>query len=591
MTDSPKHISFDKTTQKHVDMWLQADIDEETKATIRNNIQNDPQEVINAFYSQLSFGTGGLRGLMGIGTNRMNQYTIRMATQGLVNYLSKHPEPKHGHSVFIGYDCRNNSRFFAEETAKVLAGNEIRVFLCSELRPTPFVSFGCRYKHCSAAIMITASHNPPEYNGYKVYWSDGGQIVPPHDKGIIEEVRKIKDLSMVKSVNDLSSPLITIVDEDVDEAYLQAIGAYALYPEENRQFGQTLNVVYSSLHGTGITLVPDALKSWGFTNITIVEEQSVPNGNFPTVKSPNPEERSTLQLGIETLEKKQADLFIATDPDADRVGIVVNHMGEALMLNGNQIACLCLYHICEALTKQNRMPRKVAFIKTIATTELFKTIAETYGAACFDVLTGFKYIAELMNKWEEEPDGYHYVFGGEESYGYLLGTHARDKDAVISSALICEVALHAKRQGKTLIDVLYEIYQKFGVYFEKLVFIKFEESKEGKEQMVRGMKKLRDNPPREILGIPVDSMEDYQTSKRTHFGTGTSEALTLPKSDVLLFWLKDGSKLMIRPSGTEPKIKIYCSVKEEKFSEIPVMLKKCEEHTTDLLQALTNLLN
>ncbi|MFQ5728850.1 MAG: phospho-sugar mutase, partial [Waddliaceae bacterium] len=405
---------LDEATQKNVNLWLEGDVDENSKDEIRKLLQENPKEVTDAFYTKLSFGTGGLRGIMGVGTNRMNRYTVRMATQGLANYLLKQPETGPHHAVFIGYDSRHRSRFFAEESAKVLAGNGIQVYLCTELRPTPLVSFGCRYKQCSAAIMITASHNPPKYNGYKVYWNDGGQVISPHDQAIIKETNGISDLSKVKAVDDLSHELITLVGKEVDEAYLETIRGYQHYPEENKQHGKDLKVIFTSLHGTGITLVPETLKEWGFTNLAYVESQIVPDGDFPTVKSPNPEERKALQLGIETLEKMDADLLIATDPDADRVGVAIKHEGEVHLLNGNQVACICLYHICEALTAQGRMPKKAGFVKTIATTELFKAIAEGYSGACFDVLTGFKYIAALIREWEQDPDGYRYIFGGEE---------------------------------------------------------------------------------------------------------------------------------------------------------------------------------
>ena len=572
-------MKLDQDTQRNVNLWLEGDYDDETKNEIRQLLQEDPQKVIDAFYTTLSFGTGGLRGIMGLGTNRMNPYTVRAATQGVANYLKK--TKKKDLSFFIGYDSRINSREFAEEVAKVLAGNGIQVYLCKELRPTPYVSFGCRMKQCDGAIMITASHNPPEYNGYKVYWDDGGQVLPPHDQGIIDEVQKILSPGMVKSVESITHELITEVGEEVDQAYKSALSSLQLYPKENKKHGNELKIVYSSLHGTGVTMIPQVLKDWGFTDVVLVEEQCKIDGQFPTVESPNPEEKSALEMGINLMNECSADLLIATDPDADRVGVAVKHRNDVHLLTGNQIACICLEFICEALTKQCRMPEKAAFVKTIGTSELFRAIVDHYGKTCFNTLTGFKYIAELIEKWDHDPEGYQFVFGGEESYGYLLGTHCHDKDAVISSALICEVALHAKRQGKTLIDLLNDLFMKYGVFVEKLVSLKFPESKAGKEQMAKGIEKLRKNPPESFQGIVVTSIEDYLTSKKKVFSTGETIKLTLPRSNVLLFWLADGSKIMIRPSGTEPKVKIYCGVTCRRKQSAD-----CEEYANELIEEM-----
>ncbi len=580
---------FDPVTENNLNMWLEGSVDEELKKKLYNLMDSDPQQIIDAFYTRLSFGTGGMRGVMGPGTNRMNKYTIGMATQGLANYLKKHAATNKEHSVIIGYDSRHHSRFFAEEAAKVLAGNNTRVFLFKELSPTPLVSFGCRFKKCSSAIMITASHNPPEYNGYKVYWNDGGQVVPPHDQGIIDEVKAISELSMVKSVESVKHPLIEIVGRDIEDAYLETVKKYQNYPQENSKHGSKVKIVYTSLHGTGTILLPKTVREWGFKDIELVEEQCTPDGNFPTVKYPNPEELEALSLGIETMNKTQGDLLIATDPDADRVGVVVLHEGDLIPLNGNQIACICLYHICEALSTQSSMPEKAAFLKTIATTELFKAIAENYGGHCFNVLTGFKFIAEKITEWEKEKDGFKYIFGGEESYGYLLGTHCRDKDAVITSALICEAALHAKLQDKTLIDVLHEIYRKFGVYYEMLASIQFEETKAGRELMVKRMEAIQNNPPKTISGTTVISLEDYKNSWKTDLKTGKKTPLTLPKNDAYLFWLEDGTKVLIRPSGTEPKIKIYCGVVQKNVEEIEQTIQRCKERANQYLEGLKSL--
>jgi len=581
-------VNFDQMTQTNVTSWLEGHYDEETKAAIRQLLRDNPQAIIDAFYTRLSFGTGGLRGIMGIGTNRMNPYTVRAATQGLANYIKTQPLPaaNEKHAVFIGYDSRHHSKQFAEESAKVLAGNGIQVYLFKELRPTPLVSFGCRYKNCTAAIMVTASHNPPEYNGYKVYWSDGGQILPPHDQKIIAEVNRIVDPTMVARVSNIDHPLIELVGEEVDEAYLKAIQSLQNYPEQNQAKGHLLKVVYTSLHGTGITLVPKLLPAWGFTSLSFVDQQIIADGGFPTVASPNPEERQALALGIEKLKACQGDLLIATDPDADRVGAAVKHQDQIQLLTGNQIACLCLDHICEALTQQKRMPERAAFIKTIVTTELFATIAQAYQKPCFNVLTGFKYIAQKIREWEQDSKGYEFVFGGEESYGYLYGAYTRDKDAISIAALLCEVSLKAKLQGKTLIDVLHDLYRKYGLYHEKLLSIHFEESKAGKEQIAIAMRQLQDSPPYSIGGMRVLTLEDYQRSIKAHLDSGKKEPISLPKSDVLSFTLEDGSKLVVRPSGTEPKIKLYGGVVKKDFHSILEGLSDCEKHVDRLLKAM-----
>ncbi|PJD97572.1 MAG: phosphomannomutase [Parachlamydia sp.] len=567
---------FDPITQANVNRWLGEAYDAETKATIRRLLSENPQEIIDAFYTNLTFGTGGLRGIMGVGTNRINLYTVRATTQGLAHYLKQEyrDDPK---AVFIGYDSRHFSRQFAEETAKVFAGNGIKAYVCKNIRPTPYVSFGCRFKQCQAAVMITASHNPPEYNGYKVYWDDGGQVLPPHDRAIIAQVNKITELSMIHQAACLDDPLIEFVEEEIDQAYLQAISSLQLYPDENQTEGKDLKMVYTSMHGTGITLMPQALKLWGFSQVHYVENQNVPDGNFPTAHSPNPEERAALSLGIQRLEREKADLLIATDPDADRLGVAVYHQGQVEILTGNQVACICLEHICEALTQQNRLPERAAFVKTIVTTELFKSIAESFHKTCFSVLPGFKYIAELIREWEHNPKGYAYVFGGEESCGYLLGTYARDKDAILAGALICEAALHAKRKNKTLVDLLHALYRKHGFYMEKLATVQFKDTKSGREQMARGMFRLQSSPPPNIAGIEVIAIEDFSLSLKTFLKTGLTESIPLPKSSVLLFWLADGSKVIIRPSGTEPKIKIYCGIKNKYFENIKDSQAACSQ--------------
>lgn len=586
------NVNFDPTTQKNIERWLNGNYDENTKTEIRNLLANDPKQAVDAFYTDLTFGTAGLRGIMGVGTNRMNLYTVRAATQGLANYLNKQPRTlSQRHSVFIGYDSRHNSREFTEETAKVLASNGIQVYVFKDIRPTPLVSFACRYKKCTSAIMITASHNPPAYNGYKVYWSDGGQLVPPHDTGVIAEVNKITDPSMVKIADSFIHPLIQEVDHEIDDAYIKAIIPLQNTPKDNQSIGKNLKVVYTSLHGTGIKVIPKALATWGFTNVSYVEKQIIPDGDFPTVKSPNPEEHAALKLGIEMLIQTQSDILIATDPDADRMAAVCRHHGIPILLTGNQIAAICLEHVCYFLSQQKRLPEKAGFIKTIGTTELFQSICDHYQKHCCNVLTGFKYIAEKILEWESQPNGYQYVFGGEESYGYLLGTQCRDKDAVVSSALICEAALQAQKEGKTLIDKLHDLYKKYGIFQESLLSINFGETKEGKEQMIISMERLRKSIPEKINNIVVVSLEDYLFSKKLDMKSGKTEHLTLPVSDVLLYWLEDGTKVMIRPSGTEPKVKLYCGVVEKNFTSIEEGVQSCLKRCDEILEYLKRQLN
>lgn len=575
---------FDETTKKNIDRWLNGNYDEATKNEIRKLLKEKPQDLIDAFYTNLAFGTGGLRGIMGIGSNRMNDYTVKAATQGLANYINKQPATKTQKSVLIGYDSRNNSKHFAEESAKVLAANGIKVFIYAELRPVPLVSFGCRTKHSTAAIMVTASHNPAEYNGYKVYWSDGAQVLPPNDTGIITEVNAIKDLSQIKTI-DLPNPLVEVIHEEIDKIYIETIRELQHYPKQNRSEGAKLKIAYTSLYGAGITMVPKVLSDWGFTNLHFVEEQIVPNGNFPTTPRPNPEEKEALELGIKKLKDVGGDILIATDPDSDRMGLVCMHHGEPVIFNGNEIACICLQYICEALIHEHRMPQKAAFIKTIVTSELFAAIAKAYDKPCFDVLTGFKYIGQMIREWEQSPNGYQYIYGGEESYGTLLGTHARDKDAVIAAALIAEVALNVKKQNITLLDYLYKIYEKYGVYREKLVSLTYP-GKEGVTKMRSIMEKLRTSPPKAFNNRLIVMIDDYQKSTRTNVATRKVDKLTLPVSDVLVYWLKDGSRLVIRPSGTEPKIKLYGEVSSRSFTSVTSGIKECDARVTALLESL-----
>ena len=575
---------LDTKTECNIDAWLEGDYDEETKNEIRRLQKEDAEELLDAFYTTLDFGTGGLRGIMGVGTNRMNAYNVRSATQGLANYIATQTPQQERHSVVIGYDCRHHSREFAEEAAKVLAANNIEVYLYKELRPVALVSFGVLHKQAIAGILITASHNPPQYNGYKVYWDYGGQVLPPHDQGIIEEVSNITSNEMVKTVA-LPHSHVHEVDGEIDAAYFKALREWRLHPGDNQTHGKELSVVYTSLHGAGITVVPPALRDWGFTNLTIVEEQAIPDGDFPTVKSPNPEEHAALALGIEKLKQVDGDVLIGTDPDSDRLGVVVMHEGKPFFFNGNEMACVLLEHICRSLKETHSIPKKAMFVKTIVTTELFRAIAEHYEGTCLDVLTGFKYIGEKIAQWEKESIPHHYIFGGEESYGYLLGTHVRDKDAIISSACVCEAALQLKLQGKTLVDFLYEIYQKYGIYREKLESLTFE-GKEGADRMREMMTYLRENPPKTIGEVPVEVVENYLTHTKLFTQSGKKELLTLPKSDVLRFWLADGSKIVVRPSGTEPKIKLYVAVVEKHHHVHADAIERALEDSDALLDEL-----
>jgi len=568
--------------QKRVQEWLHPPFDEKTRQEVQELIQQGPEAIRDAFYTSLSFGTGGMRGLMGAGTTRMNQYTVRMATEGLAKYILK--QKITNPSVFIGFDSRHHSPFFARQAAEVLALHGIKVYLLKNLRPTPFISFGCRQKKCTAAIMITASHNPAVYNGYKVYWSDGGQVVAPHDTGILQEVQAIGSFQKIK----LSSPddrHIEILDEELDEPYLKAIHPLQLFPEENKRYGKGLKIVYTSLHGTGITLCPLALMDWGFSSIQYVEEQIIPDGDFPTVKFPNPEYKETLSLGIETLLQTEADLLIANDPDADRTGIAVMHHGKACILTGNEVASLCVDHIARTLQERKKLPEMGAFVTTIVSSDLIGTIAKSYGAHCFEVLTGFKYIGELIHLWESSNDGYQFLFGAEESYGFLLGTHSRDKDAIVSSCLISEIALQAKRDGKTLLDRLYGLYQKHGIFREQQLAIDFKPGKEGMDEMASYMSRQRKNPLKAILGKKAVSIEDYKTRIRCDLISGKQEALTLPKSDVLLYRFEDGSKIVVRPSGTEPKIKIYAGVRHH-HKQIELGIQECDKKLDELLASM-----
>ncbi len=537
--------------------WLNGDIDEDTRKDVRRMIDNDDKtELTEAFYKDLEFGTGGLRGVIGTGSNRMNKYTVGAATQGLANYLKK-SFPGREIKVAIAHDSRNKSDYFTEIAADVLSANGITVYVFKELRPTPALSYAVRKLGCQSGIVVTASHNPKEYNGYKAYWDDGAQMVPPHDKNTILEVNKITSFSQVNFTADRSR--IHTIGPEVDESYIREVSTQVLSPGAIKN-EKNLKIVYSPLHGAGITLVPKALEKIGFTNINVVPEQEKPDGNFPTVKYPNPEEAEAMTLAMNLAKKIDADIIMATDPDSDRVGIgVKNHHGEFQLLNGNQTGSLLIYYQLKKWQENGRLTGKEFIVKTIVTSNLMDAIAAHFKVECYNVLTGFKYIAELIRKYEGQKK---FIVGGEESYGYLVGDHVRDKDAVSACAAIAEMTAYAKDKGMTLMDMLISIYVEFGMYREKLVSL-VRQGKAGAEEIKSMMETMRKNPPKEIAGSPLVKVADYLSSTEKNLSTGEEKRIELPKSDVLQFFTRDGSKISARPSGTEPKIKFYFSVNEK----------------------------
>jgi len=557
---------MDAAIKQNVDKWLNGSFDEDVKNQIRELQKNDGNELADAFYRNLEFGTGGLRGLMGVGTNRMNKYTVGMATQGYANYLKK-SFPNEEVKVAIAHDSRNNSRFFAETAANVFAANGIKVFLFEELRPTPELSFAIRHFKCQGGVVCTASHNPKEYNGYKAYWTDGGQLVPPHDKNVIAEVDKIHDVSDVKWSGGEAN--ITLIGKEVDEAYIQMVKGLSVYPEVIQQ-QKDLKIVYTPIHGTGIKLVPDVLKEFGFENVHIVDEQATPDGNFPTVVYPNPEESEAMSIGLKTAESLNADILAGTDPDADRVGIgVKDNDGKWVLLNGNQTAVVAFNYMMESRREKGLAQPNDMVVKTIVTTDLIDTMARSYGVNCYNVLTGFKWIAELIKEKEGKEN---YVIGGEESYGLMIGSKIRDKDAVSAVALLSEMAAYEKNKGRSLYQKLLDLYLKYGYYQEDLISIT-KKGMNGQQEIANMMEQFRNNPPKELAGSKVTQLLDYQTQVKTNLLTGDKSAIDLPKSNVLQFITEDGSKISARPSGTEPKIKFYFSVNTklesaEKFAEV-----------------------
>lgn len=534
---------MDNLVIKRAQEWLQPAYDEATHQAVRQLMEGDPKELEDCFYKNLEFGTGGLRGIIGTGTNRMNKYTVGMATQGLANYVKKAlPAP---YSAAISFDCRHFSPEFARITAEVLAANDFTVYLFDALRPTPELSFAVRELHCSIGVMITASHNPKEYNGYKAYWNDGAQVIAPHDTRIIEEVLKVDSPALVKFTG--GNGTIETIGEAIDEKYLASIlSLLRLSPEALKEHSH-LKMVYTPLHGTGVRLVPEALRRMGFTQLMHVPEQDVNDGAFPTVKSPNPEEPEALSMAVAKAREVGADLVMATDPDADRVGIAVRNLkGELQLLNGNQTAALLTYYLLTKWKENGLLTGKEFIVKTIVTTDLLRVMAEHFGVECYNVLTGFKFIAQIVREQEGKKV---FIGGGEESYGYNVGAFVRDKDAVVACSLVAEVACWAAQQGKSLYQLLIDIYTQFGFYKETLMS-KAMKGKDGMEQMKALMAQFRATPPTRLGGSPVVRCLDYKQGVRD-----------LPKSDVLQFECEDQTLVTVRPSGTEPKIKFYVGVR------------------------------
>ena len=526
--------------------WLDGNYDEQTKSEVRELMEKDPAGLEDAFYRNLEFGTGGLRGVMGVGTNRMNKYTVGMATQGLANYIRKHCTGD-DIKVCVSYDCRNHSKEFAKITADVFSANGLHVYLFESLRPTPELSYSIRKKGAQSGVMVTASHNPKEYNGYKVYWSDGAQITSPVDKDIVAEVNAISDPSMVKFVPEEGVGKIEIMGEEVDNSYLDDILSLMLSPEA-REKHKDLKIVYTPLHGTGVRLVPMALKRLGFENIIHVPEQDVNDGDFPTVMSPNPEEPSALKMAVKAADREHADIVLATDPDADRMGIAVrDNDGKMVLFNGNQTGSMLTYYILNRWKELGKLDPSKYVVKTIVTTELIRAIAEKFGVKVYNVLTGFKYIAEIVKQNEGKGE---FICGGEESYGFNVGEYVRDKDAVIACSMVAECACWAAEQGLTLYQLMQKIYKEFGYYRESLTSL-VRKGKAGVEEIAAIMTDMRNNPPKDLAGSPVVKVVDYNKPEETG----------LPKSNVLQFFSEEGDVVSVRPSGTEPKIKFYFGAK------------------------------
>uniref|UniRef100_UPI003FEE2BBF phospho-sugar mutase n=1 Tax=Alistipes ihumii TaxID=1470347 RepID=UPI003FEE2BBF len=561
--------NLDLIVKERAEKWLSDSYDEETRKKVKQLIDNDPKELTESFYKDLEFGTGGLRGIMGVGTNRMNVYTVGMATQGLSNYLKK-AFPDEPIRVAVGHDSRNNSRLFAERVADIFAA---KVYLFDSLRPTPELSFAIRHLHCHSGVVVTASHNPKEYNGYKAYWSDGAQVVAPHDRNIIAEVQKITSPDQVMIWKGDRSENIEILDETFDQIYLEAVHGLSLSPDAVERY-HDMKIVYTPLHGTGVILVPESLRKYGFTNILTVKEQNIPDGNFPTVESPNPEERSAMKMAIELAESEKAEVVLATDPDADRIGMALrDENGQYVLLNGNQTCSLLVYYIVKRWSELGRLRGKEYIVKTIVTTELVARIAESFGVRHFDCLTGFKYIATVMRNHEQTMQ---YICGGEESFGFLAEDFVRDKDAVSACSLAAEAAAWAKSQDMTLYELLKEMYVRYGFFREALVSV-VRKGKEGQEEIAKMMSDYRSDPPRSLGGSPIIAIKDYLSGEALDLTNGSKTPIDMERSNVLQFTTADSTVVSIRPSGTEPKIKFYFGVRAElndtaRFGEVQAEL-------------------
>ncbi len=570
---------LDNQTQSRIQQWLSAEYDSETVNKVKQLVDdNEETELLDSFYKELEFGTGGLRGIMGVGSNRMNKYTIGKATQGLANYLKKQ-FPDQQIKVAVSYDSRNNSQAFGNLVADVFSANDIHVFLFEELRPTPVLSYAVRHYACQGGVMLTASHNPKEYNGYKAYWNDGGQLVAPHDKNVITEVNAIQSVNEIKFERIASN--ITIVGQSFDDLYIQANKSLSINPAAV-EAQKDLKIVYSPIHGTGITIVPQMLAAWGFENVTVVSEQAQPDGNFPTVVYPNPEEEEAMSIAKQKGQELDADLVMATDPDADRVGLAVkNHKGEFQLLNGNQIGSLLTYYVLSCKQDKGELRDNDYIVKTIVTSNLISDIGSSFDVKFYETLTGFKFIGEVITRFLGKEN---YLVGGEESYGYLVGDLVRDKDAVNSCAFIAEMTAYFKSQGKSLFDVLIELYVKYGFYQEKLISLT-KKGKAGADEIKKMMEDLRANPPAVLGRVEVKEIRDYQQKVAYNLLTNTKTDIDLPASDVLQFITVDGDVISARPSGTEPKIKFYCSVKETLLdaSNYDSVAKKLEEKVENIM--------
>ena len=539
-------------TKQRIESWLSGNFDQATKDEIKRLEKEDAASLEDAFYQNLEFGTGGLRGLMGVGTNRMNKYTVGMATQGYANYLKQF----FGENVkvAIAHDSRNNSRFFAETAANVFAANGIKVYLFAELRPTPELSFAIRTLGCQGGVVCTASHNPKEYNGYKAYWNDGSQLVPPHDKNVIREVDKISSVDEVKWSGGEAN--ITIIGEELDKQYIEMVKSLSVYPEIIEK-QKDLKIVYTPIHGTGIKMVPPVLKRFGFENVHIVEAQAEPDGNFPTVAYPNPEESEAMSLGLKMAKELDADILCGTDPDADRIAIgVKDREGNWVLMNGNQTAVLAFNYLIEARKAKGIARPNDMVITTIVTTPMVDVIAEKNGVACYRVLTGFKWIADLIR---EKEGSENYIIGGEESFGLMIGDKIRDKDGISAVAMLCEMAAYEKQKGRSLFEKMIDLYAEYGLYKEHLISIT-KKGMDGQQQIAKMMESYRKDPPTMIGSAKVACIRDYEVQLEKNLLTGEQKALELPRSNVLQFLLEDGTSISARPSGTEPKIKFYFSV-------------------------------